>query len=97
MATVTGVYRHGHVDLAEPVTWPEGAEVTVRLAADEFHMMREEDWPSTHEGWAEHAQRIAELEPVELTPADEAEIAAARAAVKEFTIAAVRRQMGLDP
>jgi hypothetical protein len=37
------------------------------------------------------------LEPLEFTPEDEAEIAAARQAVKDYTIAAVRKQMGLEP
>jgi hypothetical protein len=37
------------------------------------------------------------FEPVELPPEDEAEIAAAREAVKRVTLEAVRRRMGLDP
>ena len=59
--------------------------------------LREEDWPDTPENRAEILRRMEAIEPLELTAEDEAEIAAARAAVREVTLAAVRKQMGLEP
>lgn len=52
----------------------------------------EEDWPDTPENRIEILRRMEAIEPLELTEADEAEIAA----VREVTLAAVRKQMGLE-
>jgi hypothetical protein len=60
-----------------------------------FHMMREEDWPTTPEGIAALIERWKEHEPPILTPEEEADLAAWRAEMKRFNIEAVRKQMGL--
>ncbi len=96
MKTVSGVYRKGKVVLDREVDWAEGRRVTVRPVEEQIGL-REEDWPDTPEAREELARRIATFEPVEFTPEEEAEIAAARAEVKKVTLAAVRRQMGLEP
>jgi hypothetical protein len=105
--SVTGVLRNGRVELSPPVSWGDGSMVVVTLAPAGDNaatdgtapprMMREEDWPTTPEGIAEHLKRMQEFEPVELTPEDEARIAAWRAEMKRFNIEAMARKMGLKP
>lgn len=54
--------------------------------------MTEAEWPTTPEGIAELIKRVEALEPVELTPDEEAEWMAARAAVKQYTIEKTKQQ-----
>lgn len=91
--TIEGTYHAGRVDLDKQVDWPDGCRVRVELE----YGMREEDWPDTPENRAEILRRMEAVEPLEFTSEEEAEIAAARAAVREVTLAAVRKQMGLEP
>ena len=91
--TIEGTYHAGRVDLDKDVDWPEGCRVRVALE----YGLREGDWPDTPENRAEILRRMEAIEPLELTAEDEAEIAAARTAVREVTLAAVRKQMGLEP
>ena len=91
--TIEGTYHAGRVDLDQQVDWPDGCRVRVALE----YGMSEEDWPDTPEELEELLKRIDSFEPVEFTAEDEVEIAAARATVREVTLAAVRKQMGLDP
>ena len=91
--TIEGTYHAGRVDLDKDVDWPEGCRVRVALE----YGLREEDWPDTPENRAEILRRMEAIEPLELTAEDEVEIAAARTAVREVTLAAVRKQMGLEP
>jgi predicted DNA-binding antitoxin AbrB/MazE fold protein len=97
MNTVFGTYENGSVKLDAPVDWSEGSRVVVQPteAEDEQIGMREEDWPADPKGIAEWRARFAALEPLEFTAEDEAEIAAARKAVRAVTLDAVRRKMGL--
>lgn len=90
---IDGTYHAGRIDLDKQVDWPEGCRVRVALE----YGMREEDWPDTPENRAEILRRMEAVEPLEFTPEEEAEIEAARAAVREVTLAAVRKQMGLEP
>lgn len=99
MLEVSGTVTNGVVVPATPGRLPEGAKVRIVIedVAEKPPQigMREEDWPTTPEGIEEHLRRMREFEPVELTPADEARIAAWRAEMKRFNIEAVRKQMGL--
>jgi hypothetical protein len=49
--------------------------------------MREEDWPTTPEGLAELLRHWDAHEPLEMTPDEEADLAAWRQKVKAYTIA----------
>ncbi len=91
--TIEGTYHAGRVDLDKQVDWPEGCRVRVALE----YGMREEDWPDTPGNREEILRRMEAVEPLELTAEDEAEIAAAHTAMREVTLAAVRKQMGLEP
>lgn len=97
MKTMLGVIRGGRVELDTPTRLPDGTRVRVEPADQNDGFMREEDWPTTPEGIEELVRRMEAIEPLILTPEDEARIAAARAAVREATLAAVRQQMGISP
>ena len=92
--SAAGTYRAGRVELDAPVDWPDGARVSIE-PKEESLGLSESDWPTTPEGQAALAASILEIEPLDLTPEEEAEWAAARAEVKRYTIEAVKRQMGL--
>lgn len=94
MSPINGTYKQGRVTLDGPVDWPDGVRVRIEPSPEEAHLgLSEADWPNTPEGIAQLLARMDAVEPLELTPEDEAEIAAARAEVKRVTIEAVRRQM----
>jgi hypothetical protein len=84
MSHVYGRYRAGRVELESQVDWPDGLRVT--LTPDEAADDREAI-----------LKLLDEIEPLELTPADEAEIAAARAAVAAVSRRAVERQLRGEP
>ena len=92
MASVPGRFRKGHVELDQPVDWREGLRVKV-IPAEVQYGLDESDWPDTPEALARFMAEFDKFEPVEFTPEDKAEIAAAREAVRKVTIEAVRRQM----
>lgn len=87
-----GTYRNGRVDLEGPVNWPDGERVTV-TPEEVGHGLREEDWPTTPKGIADLLAQMDAIEPLELTPAERADIGAFRAAVREQSVEAVRRRM----
>ena len=93
---IQGTYNNGHVELDESVDWAEGRRVTVAIDAESLGL-RETDWPTDGEQLTALLNLIDSFEPVELTAADESEIEAARCAVSEKSLAAVREQMGLTP
>src|ERR1051325_10095404 len=91
---VSGVYRRGKIDLDHRVERPDGARVEVAPRAGEIRLC-EKLCPDTPEGRAALVAYMNTLEPLELTPEDEAEIAAAFEESKKVTLEAVRRKMGL--
>ena len=85
---VRGRFVNGTIVLDGPADWPEGTTVVVEpLPAAESVGMREEDWPTTPEGIAALLKAWDAMEPLEMTPEEEADIAAWRQKVKEYTIA----------
>lgn len=95
METAFGTYREGRIVLDTAVDWPESSRVLIQPV--EQYGLIEGVWPAdgTAEGNAEILRRMDAVEPLELTPEDDAEIAAARDEVRKITLDAVRRQMGL--
>ena len=84
MNHVYGRYRAGHVELESQVDWPDGLRVA--LTPDESADDREA-----------LLKLLDEVEPLELTAADEAEINAARAAVRGVSLRAVERRLRGEP
>jgi len=96
MSAVQGTYNSGRVDLDSPVSWPDGARVKVS----------QEDAPIglTESGYCDNAEsreailsKMDALEPLEFTPDEELEIAAARESIRQASIRSVRKRMGLEP
>ena len=94
MNVVHGTYREGRVELDAPVEWPNGSRVAVLPSNDSVGLV-ESDWPDSPETRAALIERLDGIEPLELTPADDAEIGAAREAVRQASVRAVRERMGL--
>lgn len=91
MAAATGTYRKGKIILDEPVDWPEGTEVEVIPGRQKIGLT-EAEWPTTAEGIAALRKAIAEIEPLEITPEEEAEFQAWREEVKQYTLKKMREQ-----
>ena len=82
-------YRDGKVVLAEKADWPEDTDVLVEPIAQEKTLgIREEDWPTDPEGIAKLLALVDSLEPLEMTPEEEAEWKAALQAQKEYDLSA---------
>ncbi len=85
MNALKGTVKNGHIVLDAPADWPEGFRVLVEpLGEAEAYGSREEDWQDTPEAIAAWLAWYDSLEPLEMTPAEEAEWPAARQAQKEF-------------
>ena len=84
MNAIKGTYHGGEVRLSAPPDWPEGTEVVVApvVAPAEPHAGDEEPPPDAEE----IARRLAlmdQIQPLILTPQEEAEWAAARRELRE--------------
>jgi hypothetical protein len=95
MDEISGTYRDGQVFLDSPVDWPNGARVAV-VSHSAGIGMREEDWPTDAAGIQRLVDHFNNFEPVELTDEEEREWMEWRAAVKQYTLDGVRKQMGLS-
>ena len=91
MDQVPGTYREGQIILDSPVDWPEGSRVLVETADLEVGLV-EPEWPENAETRAILLARMDDFEPLEFTPEEEKEIAAAREEVRKVTLDAVKRQ-----
>jgi hypothetical protein len=73
------------VVLDEPLDWPDGTEVAVNRVEDEETVgLREEDWPTTEEGIENWLRWYDSIEPLNLTPEDDAAMQAAWKAQRDF-------------
>lgn len=94
MPPARGTYRAGRIELDSPVDWPDGARVAI-VPADNAFGLSESVWQDTPAARQKLLADLDAAEPLEFGPQDEAEIAAARAAVRQASLEAVRKQMGL--
>jgi hypothetical protein len=109
MSEINGTFRNGHVELDSSVDWPNGARVTVVPAPNHATSPRsngsaddpswgidEADYEDTPEFRAKLIAQMDSFEPLELTPAEEAEWQAALKWFGDYTLQAVKRDMGLQ-
>jgi hypothetical protein len=109
-SAVNGTYHDGQVKLDADVDWPNGARVRVvpqpqfatrqrssALPDDYAWGLDEADYEDTPEFREKLIAQMDSFEPLELTPEEEAEWLAARHWIKDYTVAAVRKEMGLEP
>jgi hypothetical protein len=88
MHAIKGIYQNGQIVLESPANWAEGTLVVVAPIQSETTVgIRDEDWPTTPEEIARLLELMDQVEPLELTPEEEAEWAAARAAQKARDLA----------
>jgi hypothetical protein len=78
MTTIYGTVTNGKIELPAPADWPDGTPVRVEPVAETAMGMREEDWRTDPEAIEAWCAAIDALEPLILTPDDEARIRAAR-------------------
>jgi len=72
MELVSGTLHDGHVELGEPVDWPEGTQVEVKRRRP-LQGMSEEDWPRTSEGIQALLARWDQIEPLQFTEEERAD------------------------
>jgi hypothetical protein len=83
---VKGTVQNGQVLLPSPIDLPDGTEVTV-LSEGAGHPIgiAEDEWPTDPEGIARLVARMEQVEPFDLTPEEEADTAAWRRKISEYT------------
>ncbi len=95
MNAILGVVKNGRVEVDAPPDWPEGSPVRVELGLN--GKATDDEQPETPEEIEEWIRRFREIEPIELTPEEEAAWEAGLKAQKEFDIAnAAKRDRGID-
>ena len=87
--TLTGTWKEGQIILDQPADWPDGCRVTVEPIAGQVEALgiTEEQWPRTPRAIAEWLEWFDSIEPIEMTPDEEAGWQAALEAQKAFEIA----------
>lgn len=98
MKVVEGTYRDGQIVPDTAVDWPDGERVVIARASDQIGLT-EGVWPDdgSEDGRAELLRRVEAFEVLELTPEEQAEMAAAWADSRRVSLEAVRQRMGLAP
>jgi hypothetical protein len=85
MNAITGTWKNGQIVLDNPVSWPDACRVLIEPVSEcQTIGMREEDWQDTPEAIADWIRWYDSLEPLILTPEEQAEWDAVRKAQKEF-------------
>jgi hypothetical protein len=73
VTTVTGTWKNGRIILDSPTDWPNGCRVIIEPVPDADNLgIREEDWAETPEAIAEWLRWYDSLEPLLMTPEEEA-------------------------
>lgn len=85
MNAILSVVKNGRIEVDAPPDWPEGSPVRVELGVN--GNATDDERPETPEEIEAWIHRFREIEPIELTPEEEASWETARKAQKEFDIA----------
>jgi hypothetical protein len=85
MSAIRGKVTGGKIEIPAPPDWPDGLEVEVRPADEEFGCTEDEQGDDP-ESIAEWLAWYDTVQPLILTPEDEARWAAARQAQKEYEL-----------
>src|SRR5438309_2077106 len=94
MKTILGTWINGQVVLDAPAHWPDGSRVQIEpVMSDELVGMTEEEQRDDPESVAGWQAAFDALEPLTMTPEEEAKLVAWRQSVKTFNVEAVRRHM----
>ena len=100
MGAIRGTIQDGKVVFDNPPDWPEGKEVLVldpddasKRPDDKLVMLTEEEQGDDPESIARWLEWFDSLEPLRMSPDDEAAMNEWRAKMKAFNVEAVHRQM----
>ncbi len=94
MNAIRATWTGGRIVPDGPVDWPEGSRLLIESDPEtpEPLGVREEEWSNSHEAIADWLAWYDSLEPLVFAPDEEADLAAWRQKVKEYTIAKMREQ-----
>jgi hypothetical protein len=87
---LTGTWKDGQIQLDQPVDWPEGRRVVItpqETQEGEWLGITEEEWPRTPEALADWLKWLDSIEPIEMTPEEEADALAWRQKLREYELA----------
>ena len=88
MSTIRGTIQDGQVVFSTPPEWPNGAEVDVELVSTEDRIgVPEEDQGEDPESIADWLAWAKHIQPLLMTPEEEAEWQKARAEYREWELA----------
>jgi hypothetical protein len=99
MTAIKGILKNGHIELKVPPEWPEGCEVVVEpLAMLNVPIgLDESAWSNDPASLADWEAWLPTIEPLELTPEEEASFRRFDEQMRHFNVEAVRRQMEQGP
>ena len=89
MNAITGTWKDGRIILDDVADWPDGCRVVVAPAAPDLAGDNQADDPESIARWIAAFDAIP---PLNMTPGEEAEWQAARAAQKQFEIATAEQR-----
>ena len=89
VTAITGTWKNGRIVIDSPTDWPDGCRVIIEPVTDSAALaIREEDWAETPEAIAEWLRWYDTLEPLLMSPEEEANWQDSLNAQKEHDIAA---------
>jgi hypothetical protein len=99
MNAIKGTFKNGQIVLNEPANWPEGTQVLIEpVPGPGANGMTEVEQGDDPESLARWLRWYDSLEPLLMTPEEEADWKAWRQKVKEYTIATMNKDVeGLFP
>jgi hypothetical protein len=94
MSTLKGIIQNGQVFLREPADLPDGTAVdVVPVPHEEILGIPDEQWPTDPDGISRLLARMEQIEPLIMTAEEEADTAAWREKIKEYTIANMHKRV----
>jgi hypothetical protein len=83
MEKALATFHNGHIELDQPVTWPEGTRLVVAPTTQQLGLP-ESEWPTTQQEKDEWLEWLKNLEPFDMTPDEHAAFEADLKASKEL-------------
>ena len=83
MNAIKAIVKDRKIALNVPDDWPEGTEVVIEPLTESVGLS-EQGWPATPEEIARHLALMDKIEPLDMTPEEEAAWQADRQARKEY-------------
>lgn len=93
MSAIKGKYLNGQIILEEKADWPENTDVLVEPVIEPEIGLREDDWSDTPEAIADWIRWYDSLEPLNMTPEEEAAWKQALEEQKQYDLATNEERM----